>query len=533
MLGRLEQAQGNLAAAGRAYDQALRYTPADGRLWVDIGRLRYASGEQLEAIAAADQALAVAPTEPRALEFRGQLDRDQYGPISTLPWFERGLALASDDSGLLGEYAARLGELGRAHAMLKITRHMLALDPGNPRALLLQAMLAGRAGRWRWRATCSAGQTRATRSSRPGWRRASPIRGSPAAVVCPGAACPPLETLDKPRWLGQGQPGKPGIGPLRFIDPLVALILAAILLATVLPVGGDARAIAQGVSNAAVFLLFLVYGLRLARAEVLAGLGNHRLLGPLVAWVFGAMTLAGWLIWRGGGLISPELALGFLYLGVLPSTVQSATAYSSQAGGNVASSVVAAALLNIVGVFVSAPLFGLLAGSDAEVLRTSALMKIGTMLLLPFAIGQVLQGRLGAWVRRRRDLTTAMDRGAIAIAVYVAFSGAVEQGIWSRVDLAAWGVILAGCAVLLIVGYGGAWLLGHALRLPRGDRIAMLFAGAQKSIAMGAPLATVLFPPAAVGVVLLPLLVYHLAQMVVAAPIAARLARNPQSSPPP
>jgi hypothetical protein len=63
----------------------------------------------------------------------------------TLPWFERGLALASDDSGLLGEYAARLGELGRAHAMLKITRHMLALDPGNPRALLLQAMLAGRA----------------------------------------------------------------------------------------------------------------------------------------------------------------------------------------------------------------------------------------------------------------------------------------------------------------------------------------------------------------------------------------------------
>lgn len=303
------------------------------------------------------------------------------------------------------------------------------------------------------------------------------------------------------------------------------------MLATLLPVSGSASHIAQGVSNGAVFVLFLVYGLRLARAEVLAGLGNHRLLGPLVVWVFGAMTLAGWLLWRGGGgLISPELALGFLYLGTLPSTVQSATAYTSQAGGNIASSVVAAALLNIVGVFVSAPLFGLLAGSHAEVLQTDALVKIATMLLLPFVIGQLLQGRFGGWVRNRRNLTTAMDRSAIALAVYVAFSGAVQQGIWSRVDLAAWGVILAGCALLLVVGYGGPWLLGGALRLSRGDRIAMLFAGAQKSIAMGAPLATVLFPPATVGIVLLPLLVYHLAQMVVAAPIAARLAKGQASA---
>ena len=52
----------------------------------------------------------------------------------------------------------------------------------------------------------------------------------------------------------------------------------------------------------------------------------------------------------------------------------------------------------------------------------------------------------------------------------------------------------------------------------------MLFSGAQKSIAMGAPLASVLFPPAVAGVVLLPILLYHLAQLVLAAPLAARLA---------
>ena len=77
--------------------------------------------------------------------------------------------------------------------------------------------------------------------------------------------------------------------------------------------------------------------------------------------------------------------------------------------------------------------------------------------------------------------------------------------------------------LLLALAHGGAWLLGKVLNLPRGDRIAMLFAGGQKSIAMGAPLATVLFAPDVAGIVLLPILTYHLLQLVLAAPLAARL----------
>jgi sodium/bile acid cotransporter 7 len=311
---------------------------------------------------------------------------------------------------------------------------------------------------------------------------------------------------------------------LRKIDPMVRLITAAILLATVLPVEGQARVAAQWVSNAAVFLLFLLYGLRLSRREVLAGLGNHRLLVPLTLFVFGGMTLAGWVLWQAGGMFMPPLlAIGFLYLGVLPSTVQSATAYSSLAGGNVASSVVAAALINILGVFISAPLFALLAGSKGAAFHGDQLVKVMTMLLLPFVIGQVLQGFTRGWVARNKQLITLMDRSSIGIAVYVAFSGAVEQGIWGKVDALGWIAVLAGSAVVMVFGYGAAWLLGGALRLPRGDRIAMLFAGAQKSIAMGAPLATVIFPSASAGIIILPLVVYHLVQMIVAAPMASRL----------
>jgi sodium/bile acid cotransporter 7 len=311
---------------------------------------------------------------------------------------------------------------------------------------------------------------------------------------------------------------------LRRLDPMVTLIVAAIVVATLLPVKGDDLATAQQVSNAAVFILFLLYGLRLSRREVLAGLGNHRLLVPLTVWVFGVMTAAGWLLWHASSPFLPAtVALGFLYLGVLPSTVQSATAYSSLAGGNVASSVVAAALINILGVFISAPLFSLLAGGNAAAFDGGALVKVMTMLLLPFIIGQVLQGLVRRWVADHRKAISFMDRSSIGIAVYVAFSGAVEQGIWQRVDLTAWAGLMVGCGLLLIVGYGGAWQLSAMLRLPRDDRISMLFGGAQKSVAMGAPLATVLFPPAIAGIVLLPALIYHLAQLVVAAPLAARL----------
>ncbi|MCB2076598.1 MAG: bile acid:sodium symporter [Novosphingobium sp.] len=308
---------------------------------------------------------------------------------------------------------------------------------------------------------------------------------------------------------------------------MVRLIVSAILLATILPVTGEARHVAQLVANAAVFMLFLFYGMRLSRAEVLGGLGNHRLLVPLTVWIFGAMGAAGWVLSHTAMPFVPSaLAIGFLYLGVLPSTVQSATVYCSLAKGNIASSVVAAALVNILGVFIAAPLFSLLAGSKGVAFHGDTLVKVLTMLLLPFVIGQVLQGLTKGWVADHRKLITIMDRSSIGIAVYVAFSGAVEQHIWSQVDAQVWAVLIVATALLLVFGYGGAWLLGGALHLSRGDRIAMLFAGGQKSIAMGAPLATVLFPAAKAGIILLPLLVYHLAQMVVAAPIAGRLARE-------
>jgi len=311
-------------------------------------------------------------------------------------------------------------------------------------------------------------------------------------------------------------------------DPLVRLLVLAILLASLLPVTGEYRPLAQGVSNGAIVVLFLLNGLRLPRAEVIHGLRHWRFILTLALWSFGGMALAGLALSKlGASLMLPStVALGFLFLGVLPSTVQSATAYSSLAGGNVAASVVVAAILNLLGVVLSAPLFSLLAGTEAAAFDIGGLEKVVLILLVPFVIGQLAQGKVGHLIREHRRLATWMDRTSIAIAVYVAFSGAVEQGLWERIDLFDWLALLVLVGLFLVIGFGGAWLIGGSLRLTRPDRIAFLFAGGQKSIALGAPLAAVLFAPAVAGLLLLPVLVYHLLQLVLSAPLAARLSRQ-------
>lgn len=146
-LGRVEIASGNLPAAGKAFDQALAVNPVDSELWVDIARLRFLGGEQKQALEAVERAVELAPENPKALQYHGQLTREQLGLLPALIWFERALKIAPNDVNLLVEYAATLGDLGRNAEMLAATRKILDADPDNPNAYFMQAVLAARAGK--------------------------------------------------------------------------------------------------------------------------------------------------------------------------------------------------------------------------------------------------------------------------------------------------------------------------------------------------------------------------------------------------
>lgn len=313
-------------------------------------------------------------------------------------------------------------------------------------------------------------------------------------------------------------------------DPMLRLLLLAIVLAWIVPATGELRTVAGWTANAAVFTLFLFNGMKIARRDVRAGMANWRYLLPLTAFVFGAMPLLGLATASlAQGLVPLNLAIGFLYLGCLTTTVQSATAYSNLAGGNGALSVIGAAVLNLLGLVLTVPVFIALGGQAGGAVGWEAAGKIVLLILLPFALGQAARGRAREWVDGHRHVISWVDRIGIAIAVYVAFSGAVAEGLADRMNGASWTAIVALVALLLLAAHATAWAVSGALGLARPDRISFLFSGAQKSAAMGAPLSTILFARTEAGFIVLPLLLYHLMQLVVAAPLASQLAARHRS----
>lgn len=310
-------------------------------------------------------------------------------------------------------------------------------------------------------------------------------------------------------------------------DKFIWLLTIAVTLATFLPVSGQAVPYASFGVSAAIFWIFLLHGIRLERQEVIEGFRNWRLQSTIFGFVFGAMTAAGLaLSLILDGHITSMIAIGFLYLGCLPSTVQSAAGYTLIAKGNVGASVVAAAAVNLSSIVLTPVLFALLASSVGIIITGSSFLKIVTMLLLPFAIGQLIQPWARPWILKYKSITGWADRLAISLAVYVAFSGAVVGGIWQQVSGRELMLVSFGIAALLVFAFGGAWSLGKWLGFRSGDRKALLFGGAQKSIAVGAPLAAILFPPEAAGMLLVPLLFYHLSSLTLSAPLAVRLAED-------
>lgn len=311
-------------------------------------------------------------------------------------------------------------------------------------------------------------------------------------------------------------------------DRFVLILLATIALASVLPVAGRAAEIAGLISMIAIFILFFLHGLRLPRAEVVTAIRNWRLQAAIFAFVFGAMPLAAIaLSYPASALLPVGLVTGLLFLGLLPSTVQSAISYASIAGGNVAASLMAAALLNLTGIVISPLLLVLVIGGAGEhAIGVDAVGRIVTILLLPFALGQAVQHWLAGWALRQKRLLSFMDRAAIAIAVYVAFSAAVAGGLWETIDWPIMAALLVLLALLLAFAFVASWGLGGLLGLARPDRISLMFAGAHKSIATGAPLAAILFTGPKAGMIILPAILYHQLQLIVSAPLAARLAKG-------
>lgn len=310
------------------------------------------------------------------------------------------------------------------------------------------------------------------------------------------------------------------------IDTYMLLLLGTVALGLLLPLSGVAAKALQLATWWAVVLLFFLYGAKLDAASVRAGLLNWRLQGLTFAAtyvLFPAIGLGLAAIF--GTVLGPELTLGLLFLAVLPSTVQSSIAFTSIAGGNVPAAICAASLSNLIGVVLTPLLVTRLLHQEGVTVSFDAVQRIAVQILLPFVVGQVLRAWIGGFVQRHKLLTMVVDRGSILLIVYSAFGAGTVAGVWSAIP--ASGLLLCFAVVLLFLALAMGIMVaaGRVFGLSGPDRAVLFFCGSTKSLASGLPIAYAIFPAATVGATVLPVMIYHMTQLLVCSAVAQRQAR--------
>ncbi|MBE9637904.1 bile acid:sodium symporter family protein [Salipiger mangrovisoli] len=313
------------------------------------------------------------------------------------------------------------------------------------------------------------------------------------------------------------------------IDTYMLLLIATVFLGLLLPAQGLAATGLKQVTFWAVALLFFLYGAKLDPSAVRAGLLNWRLQGLTFAATYVMFPLIGLGL---AAVFAPALGatvtLGLLFLAVLPSTVQSSIAFTSIAGGNVPAAICAASLSNLVGVALTPALVALLLHQGDGGVSFESVLKIGTQILLPFVIGQLVRPWVGGFVKRHKLLTMVVDRGSILLIVYSAFSAGTVSGLWSKIPTAS--LILLMLVVLLFLAIVMLLMLGTGklFRMPYPDQAVLFYCGSTKSLASGLPIATALFAADQVGAIVLPLMIYHMSQLLVCAFASQKAARREQ-----
>jgi sodium/bile acid cotransporter 7 len=284
------------------------------------------------------------------------------------------------------------------------------------------------------------------------------------------------------------------------------------------------------VTNLGVSLIFFLHGLALPFAALRAGTLQWRLhlvVQACTYLLFPAMAIL--LLKATGATMTPGLRLGFFFLGALPSTVSSSVAMTAAARGNVAAAVFNATLSSLIGVVVTPAWLAWYAGArNGESLPlTHVILDLVKWLVLPLVIGQLLRPWLGAWASRNKRLINTVDRGTILLLVYTSFCESMAQGVWTGQGDSSLGITLAGSAILLAAALVLTSAACRALGFSREDRIAAVFCGSKKTLASGVPMAQLIFGRSPeLGLILLPIMVYHPLQLVVCGILAGRWARR-------
>lgn len=315
------------------------------------------------------------------------------------------------------------------------------------------------------------------------------------------------------------------------VDWFLIGLLAAASLAFAFPDPGAPGGILHPelLTKGGVALIFFLHGVALSFENLKAGVMRWpvHLLVQLSTFVL--FPLVGLAFFAGLQPFLPEdLRVGIFFLTALPSTVSSSVALTAAARGNVPAAVFNATLSSLIGIFITPFLVALIMKTEGISFPLGpVILDLCFWLALPFALGQASRPVLAGWAKRNKNITSKVDRLTILLLVYTSFCDSVKRGIWQQHSSE---VIIAALVVSFVLFWIIFWVMKWATKLlgfGEEDRITTIFCGSKKTLASGVPMAALIFEGnPGIGMILVPLMIYHAMQLIICGWLAGRWAKR-------
>ena len=308
-------------------------------------------------------------------------------------------------------------------------------------------------------------------------------------------------------------------------------IFFSIALASWFPEIGSEQAVIpwKPIINVGIALLFFFYGVKLNPEQLKAGLSNWKLHLLIQSATFLLFPVLVWALMKFIPWIDEDFKLGIIYLSVLPSTVSASVVMVSIAGGNLPAAIFNASISSLLGVIFTPAWMGVLAGGvEGELDFWSTLGELSLKVILPVCLGILSHGWLFPKLKGVLPKLKYVDQSVIMIIVFTSFSESFAQQIFSSYEISTLVLVAMTMLGIFILVMAILEVLSRTLGFSFKDRVTTLFCGSKKSLVHGVVIGKVIFPnPAVLGLVLLPVMLYHIQQLIFGSMLAGYFGRKP------
>ncbi|MDX1769587.1 MAG: bile acid:sodium symporter family protein [Arenibacter troitsensis] len=316
------------------------------------------------------------------------------------------------------------------------------------------------------------------------------------------------------------------------IDGFVLSIIAVIGIAYIFPQWGaaDSRVPIDTISAIGISLIFFFYGLKLSPSKLKAGLKNwklHLLVQASTFLIFPLIVLAFHPLMQNAE--QQTLWLAFFFLAALPSTVSSSVVMVSMAKGNIPAAIFNASISGIIGILITPLWMGPFVqntGTDFDF--TVIYSKLILQIILPVILGLFLQRFLGILAQKYNSYLSLFDKSIVLLIIYKSFAESFEENIFGVVSFLDLGILFVAVLGLFYLAFFLTGFVAKKLRFNTEDQITAQFCGTKKSLVHGTVFSKILFGNmASIGIILLPLMIFHATQILILSIIAGIRATRP------